>query len=110
MPVLHEQATAALPTIQAHEESRNRLEHLLTPGGMRDSAVKAVEEGRINPARFGLNRQRVLDALTTRPSQLEGVGVPPTALEAIVRLPGRPPLIIRNNTVVLEPLPDFPAD
>ncbi len=32
------------------------------------------------------------------------------ALEAIVRLTGRPPLVIRNDAVELEPLPDLPPD
>ncbi len=32
------------------------------------------------------------------------------ALEAIVRLTGRPPLLIRNDAVELEPLPDLPPD
>lgn len=40
---------------------------------------------------------------------LEGV-VPESALEAIIQRVGRPPLLIRNDKVELEPLPDFPAD
>lgn len=31
------------------------------------------------------------------------------ALEAIVRLTGRPPMLVRNDKVVMEPLPDFPV-
>src|SRR4051812_26887891 len=40
--------------------------------------------------------------------QPPGNGVRPRALEAIVQRVGRPPLVIRDDAVELEPLPDFP--
>lgn len=36
--------------------------------------------------------------------------LPSAALEAIVRLTGRPPLLVKNGEIILEPLDDFPVD
>jgi endonuclease G len=92
-------------------ESLSRLESMraLSPGKFR-AAAKAVSEGRIDPARFGATKRQLLDAIEGRPTALESIGVAAPALEAIVKLTGRPPLLVQNNTVVLEPLDDFPAD
>jgi endonuclease G len=92
------------------EESVNRLESIRTnkPGMLR-AASKAVAEGRIDPQRFGLSKQQLANALEARPQQLESMAVNPMGLEAIVKLTGRPPLLVENNAVVLEPLEDFPV-
>jgi endonuclease G len=98
------------PLIRGYEESRGRLEGPLNSRGMRDAAAKAIEAGRIDLKRFGMNSQQALAALSARPNALESVGVTPPALEALIRRTGRPPLVVRNDAVVLEPLPDFPGD
>jgi endonuclease G len=95
------------------EEALDRLEGIrVSRPGMFAAAIKAVAEGRVDPKRFGLTRQQVEDAAEARPG-LEAAGIGPgdqaAGLEAIVRLTGRPPLLIRNDAVELEPLDDFPA-
>jgi endonuclease G len=94
------------------EESINRLESIrATKPGMIRAASKALAEGRIDPERFGLSREQVANALEARRPGLESMAVNPNpiGLEAIVRVTGRPPLLVQNNAVVLEPLEDFPA-
>jgi endonuclease G len=79
---------------------------------MAAAAVKATAEGRIDPKRFGLTQKQVEDAAQARASQLESVGMTADQLagyEAIVRVTGRPPLLVRNNAVELQPLDDFPT-
>ncbi|WP_398472910.1 DNA/RNA non-specific endonuclease, partial [Tardiphaga sp.] len=71
-----------------------------------------MEEGRIDPERFGLSKKQVEDATQARSSQLESVGMTTDQLagyEAIVRLTGRPPMLVRDNTVVMQPLDDLRA-
>jgi endonuclease G len=51
---------------------------------------------------------RAAEAAASDRDRLESV-VPGDALEAIVQRVGRPPLLVRNDTVELEPLVDFPA-
>ncbi|AAK22531.1 nuclease, putative [Caulobacter vibrioides CB15] len=95
------------------EESRSRLESLLPRLGK--AAERLARDGGESVRALGL-RSPVLDAETlTRaldagPGKLESVGVNPMALEAIIRLTGRPPLIVRNDAVVIEPplLEEFP--
>src|SRR5262249_7598449 len=95
------------------EEALDRLEGIrASRPGMFAAAIKAVAEGRVDPKRFGLTRQQVEDAAEARPRGLEStIGLEDQAvgLEAIGRLTGRPPLLIRNDAVELEPLDDFPA-
>ena len=89
------------------EESVNRLESIrATKPGMIRAASKALAEGRIDPERFGLSREQVANALEARRPGLESmvVNANPIGLEAIVRVTGRPPLLVQNNAVVLEPL------
>lgn len=94
---------------RANQESIGRLETIrLRSPGMLVAAQKALEEGRVDPERFGLRRQSALEA-TAAPHRLEALGVPATALEAIVRLTGRPPLLVKNGAVVMQPLDDFPS-
>jgi len=94
-------------------ESRGRLERLIASRpGMAAAAAKATAEGRIDPKRFGLTQKQVEDAAQARASQLESVGMTTDQLagyEAIVRVTGRPPLLVRNNAVELQPLDDFPT-
>lgn len=92
------------------EESLNRLESMrVSSPGMFRAAQRALAERRIDPGRFGVNAQQLADAIEAPTQRLEAVGVPPLALEAIVRLTGRPPLLIENNAVVLQTLDDFPT-
>jgi len=62
-----------------------------------------------------IKNQRIPAAMIPEPAaeQLDKGGeleslVPVHALEAIVKRIGRPPLLVRNDLVELEPLPDFP--
>jgi endonuclease G len=101
--------------IAMSEEARNRLESLrASRPGMVDAAAKAVSEGRVDPRRFGLSPKQIENALDAGPNQLEAAGIVTSAqaaaLEAIIRITGRPPLLVRNNAVELEPLTDFPPD
>src|SRR3954470_15990714 len=96
-----------------HEESRNRLDNFhKSQKGMLDAAAAAIEKSVIKPEAFGYSKQQILDAISSPAHKLESVGVEAPALEAIVRLTGRPPLIVRNNAVEIERdlLKDFPAD
>jgi endonuclease G, mitochondrial len=94
-----------------NQESVNRLEriHSSSPS-MLEAAKKAAAAGRIDAKRFGMSQQQLANALQARPHQLESIGVDSMALEAIVKLTGRPPLLVQRNAVLLEPLEDFPAD
>ena len=94
------------------EESSNRVEAMRTRRpGMFTAAAKAVAEGRIDPKQFGLTKKQVEDAADARAGQLESMAAVPVSLglEAIVRRVGRPPLLVENNAVVLQPLDDFPG-
>ena len=81
---------------------RRRLEE--SPA-LRAEVEKAITEGRV-PAE--IDATRAAERLD-QGGALESV-MPVGALEAIVRKIGRPPLIVRNDMVELEPLPEFPAD
>src|SRR3954447_895383 len=74
-----------------------------------EQAVKeAVAAGTIPGLGTDVVRPDAPDVLTDDSQPLENV-VRVDALEAIVQRVGRPPLVIRNDAVELEPLPDFPA-
>lgn len=94
-------------------ESRNRLETLMTTQpGMLAATAKALAAGRIDPKRFGLTQKQIEDATSAHPNQLESIGITDGRLagfEAIVKRIGRPPLLVRNDVVELQPLDDFPA-
>lgn len=81
---------------------------------------------RLTPAMLEVIRERI-DARDLPPVLATGLGaaavesldrdqapleslVPIAQLEAIIQRTGRPPLLIRNNAVVLEPLVDFPPN
>ncbi len=80
------------------EASVRRLEGLAAAGGF-DTVRKALT--RRNPvlAELGLSADQIRAALETAPSALEAGGFEPSALEAIVRIAGRPPLVVRNGVV-----------
>ncbi len=94
-------------------ESRDRLETLMRlQPGMFAAAAKAAADGRVDPKRFGLTQKQIEDAAQGPATSLESVGIAArqlVGLEAIVKRVGRPPLLIRNNVVELQPLDDFPA-
>src|SRR3954468_12483866 len=74
-----------------------------------EQAVReAVAAGTIPGLGSDVVRPDAPDVLTDDSQPLENV-VRVDALEAIVQRVGRPPLVIRNDVVELEPLPDFPA-
>jgi len=78
---------------------------------MFEATAKAVLQGRIDPKRFGLTRKQIEDAAQARSSQLEAVAITAdrlAGLEAIVKRVGRPPMLVRDNEVELQPLDDFP--
>jgi endonuclease G, mitochondrial len=93
------------------EGTMNRLEGIRAARpGMFRAAAKAVLESRIDPTRFGLSREQVLNAADAGRHHLESVGIPQISLiglEAIVRIIGRPPLLIRGSEVEMQPLEDF---
>lgn len=81
-----------------NDESIRRLERLAN-GGAIDRAIAAVGRGAPVLAELGLSGDRVLALLKTPFSGLESAGTPASQLEAIVRLVGRPPLVVRNSEV-----------
>src|SRR5262249_62381760 len=95
-----------------HEESKGRLETLFSSQRRVDAAAKAIEKGQVAGIpidQFGLSREQALKALQDKkPERLESLGVPAPALEAIVRLTGRPPLVVRNGVVEIEHLEELP--
>ncbi|GAA1553048.1 DNA/RNA non-specific endonuclease [Kribbella sancticallisti] len=82
------------------EEVQNRLSN----EALREEIEKAIADGRVPPVMVSRREAEELD----RGGDLEGV-IGLDALEAIVRRVGRPPLIVQNDAIGLEPLPDFPA-
>ncbi|WP_448625261.1 DNA/RNA non-specific endonuclease [Geodermatophilus sp. URMC 64] len=74
-----------------------------------EAAVRAaVAAGTVPAAARDVIPPEAPDLLEADREPLESV-VPTDALEAIVQRVGRPPLLVRNDAVELEPLPDFPA-
>lgn len=84
------------------EESRSRLESLLPRmGGEAIGAVQdAIAANRIDPRRYNVHPDRI-------GGPFESVGNL-FGFEAIIRRVGRPPMLIRNDKVVFEPLPLLP--
>lgn len=98
----------------SNEESASRLEAIRSSSPkMFEAAIDAITRGRVDPAKFGINRERAVERLSGRRTGLESAGAPlgsMMGLEAIVRRIGRPPLLVMRNEVRLEPLDDFPPD
>jgi endonuclease G len=90
------------------EEDR-RLESLrgrLTPA-MREAIAARMAGGGLPPTLAGDLSPGVVERVSRDAGALES-SVRVGALEAIVLLVGRPPLLVRNNEVELEDLPDLP--
>ena len=75
---------------------------------LEEAVRRAVAEGKVPEAAAAVIPSKAADAAGRDRERLERV-VPSDALEAIVQRVGRPPLLVRNDTVELEPLVDFPA-
>ncbi len=87
-------------------ERRETLRGLLTPK-MVEAVNARLAAGTVPPA---VAAELPVEIETTGRDAVELESLLPLpALEAIVRLTGRPPLLIRNDQVVLEPLPDLPG-
>jgi len=99
----------------SNEESATRLEAIRSASPkMFDAAIEAISQKRVDPKKFGVDPTRALEFLSgRRPTGFESTAEPDGSMmgfEAIVRRTGRPPLLVLNNEVVLEPLVDFPSD
>jgi endonuclease G, mitochondrial len=90
-----------------HEERREALRKRLTPE-MKAAIGAAVDGGRLPRSLLADLPRPSLEALGAV-DRLESV-LAVDALEAIVVFVGRPPLLVRNDKVVLEPMPELPAD
>lgn len=79
---------------------------------MKDRAAKALAEGHPVLKEAGLDKALPPETLDHSRAQLESMGSSAAQLEAIILMTGRPPLLVRNNTVDLTgiDLPDFPPD
>ncbi len=94
--------------------TESRLESLrkrLTPE-MQEAVREAVQRGRLPPSalkslpddlKTSLEQGRLLESMATTGSSELG------NLEAIVKLVGRPPMLIRNDEVEMVPLPELPG-
>lgn len=96
----------------SNEERINSLKKQLTPE--MESAVRAaIVAGRLPRSVMSILPRASREALNEGQS-LESVLVAGTValsnLEAIVKLTGRPPLLVRNDAVVLEPMPGLPEE
>lgn len=84
---------------RSSEETVRRLEGLAERGGF-DRVRKALDKRNPVLAEFGLSAETIREALDTPLPALEAAGVMPLpVLEAIVRVAGRPPLVVRNGVV-----------
>lgn len=79
----------------------------MTPEMVKAIRAKA-QRGTLPPAAMAALSHAAIEAIATDAAPLESV-VPLTALEAIVQLTGRPPLLVRNGSIVMEPLTDLPG-
>ena len=86
------------------ERVRTRLD---ASPGLEEAVRRAVADGKVPEAAAAVIPPEDADAAGRDRERLERV-VPSDALEAIVQRVGRPPLLVRNDTVELEPLVDFP--
>lgn len=83
------------------------LRAAMTPEMIEAIRAKA-KRGTLPPAALAALSQAAIEAIATDTAPLESV-VPLAALEAIVQLTGRPPLLVRNGSIVIEPLTDLPG-
>jgi endonuclease G len=89
------------------DTSLETLQGMLTPA-MRAAVHDKIASGTLPPALGTAVSGLDLQVATADVQPLESL-MPLPALEAIIRLTGRPPLLVRNDQVVLEPLPDLPV-
>lgn len=83
-----------------------RFRKALTPTMV--EAIRArVARGALPPAAIKAMSHAAIEAIAADAAPLESV-VPLAALEAIVQLTGRPPLVVRNGAIVMEPLTELP--
>ncbi|MBV8687154.1 MAG: DNA/RNA non-specific endonuclease [Alphaproteobacteria bacterium] len=90
------------------DERLERVESALKNQDLKDAARRALQDGTLPPALMADLSRSALDDFHRDMAPLESIG-PVGALEAIVRLTGRPPMLVRNDKVELQPLPDLPA-
>ncbi len=100
--------SSAMPSGMERAESRSRVEALMArmPGDVMAEVNRAIADGRIDPARFGLARGEAAGP----PALAEGFETAPGlplagneyGVEAIVRRVGRPPMLIRNDRIEYE--------
>jgi endonuclease G len=90
------------------ERLENVTRRLNASPGVQAAIQRAITEGRLPEPIAGAVTAAALDAVGTGADRLERM-MPVDALEAIVQRFGRPPLVVENDAVVLEPLDDFPA-
>lgn len=84
---------------------RVRVEERLQNPALRKVISDAIAAGEVPPVFVSKDDVELLD----KGDDLESV-LPLGSLEAIVRRFGRPPLLIENDAVVMQPLPEFKAD
>ncbi|PCK77675.1 DNA/RNA non-specific endonuclease [Rhizobium sophoriradicis] len=89
---------------QTFNEFSERNPHMV------QAALRAVEKGKIPKLAGTLSVDKVAETLKKPAVSLENNFPVAGDLEAIVRLIGRPPLLVQGDAVVQEPLEDFPAD
>lgn len=83
------------------------LRAAMTPEMVEAIRTKA-QHGTLPPAARAALSHAAIEAIATDAAPLESL-VPLAALEAIVQLTGRPPLLVRNGSIVMEPLTDLPG-
>lgn len=90
----------ASPRTTFEEAALGRVHQM--PGGMRAVAQRAVDAGLIDPGFFGVNPA----GITEQRPNLEMVGSA-VGLEAIILRTGRPPLLVRNDAIVIDPIAEI---
>lgn len=98
-------------TVMGPRERQERLENLrgrLTPE-LKERIWAAVTGGTLPRPLLEAISTPALELLSRDAAPLESM-LPIAALEGIVQRFGRPPLLVRNDKVVLEELTDFPAE
>lgn len=83
------------------------LRKSLTPT-MMEAIQQKLKSGTLPPGARDALSQSAIEAIASDAAPLESL-VAPAALEAIVQLTGRPPLLVRNGQIVMEALPDMPS-
>jgi len=98
--------------IMGNDRRLEALQQRLTPG-MEAAVRSAIETGRLPHSAVSALPATSLAALSSGQS-LESIArsspIALGSLEAIVQLTGRPPLLVRNDAVVLEPMPELPPE